>query len=460
MGSRRERNRRMKKIAVLLRILIVSVFVGLILLIGVEIKTVLYKESPKSEQVAVETQKQEQIEQEEVMQEQIDEAIAQAQAAAEEELETSVSENEAEEAEDEEVYEHLDYRAVYSAEVLEKLDSMTQEEKVAQLFFVTPEALTDVDVVIAAGDATKEALEKYPVGGIIYFAQNIVKPGQTRTMLTKTQQLATEIEGMPIFLGTDEEGGKVLRIASNPKFPDAKTDAMGVLAAKGEDAVYEAAKKIGAYMKKYGFNVNFAPDADVLVNETNEVIGDRSFGGDATLVKDMASVYARAMQENGVNACYKHFPGHGGTEADSHTGKAVLDRTLADMKAAELVPFADAKAQGVPFIMASHISVPDIDGDTPACLSSKMVTGLLRDELGYDGIVITDALNMGAISDQYSSGEAAIKALQAGCDMLMMPENFTEAYDAVLKAIDDGTLVPEYVEAAVCRIIDAKLKQE
>lgn len=341
----------------------------------------------------------------------------------------------------------------------ELLSRMTTQEKVAQMFFITPELLTGTENVTAAGDATMAALDRYPVGGLVYFSKNLQTPEQTRDMLQGVQEYATQTQGLPIFLGVDEEGGRVLRVGSNSAFGVPKTEAMGVLAAQQDtEVIRTAADTIGAYLDDLGFNVDFAPDADVITNESNQAIGDRSFGSDPHVVADMAWAYSEGLHQHGILACYKHFPGHGGTVEDTHAGYAYSYKTLDELKEIELVPFQSGCEKGIDFIMVSHVSTPNVTGsDVPATLSGQLVTDLLRQEMGYQGIIITDSMNMGAVSEHYSPGDAAVMAVQAGCDMLLMSDHFEPSYNAVLEAVEDGRIKMEDIDASVSRIIETKL---
>ncbi len=338
---------------------------------------------------------------------------------------------------------------------------MKLEEKVAQMFFVTPELITGVSRVRAAGERTKDALAQYPVGGLIYLAANLENPEQTEEMLSTVQKYMMEQCGFPIFLGVDEEGGRVLRIGSNAEFGVKKTEAMGTLAGKEEPetAVRDAGDTIGAYLSELGFNVDFAPDADVLTNKENRVIGDRSFGKDPQVVAGLAWEFAQGLHDNGIMACYKHFPGHGDTVEDSHKGYAYSYKTWEELAETELIPFRSGSEKGIEFIMVSHISLPKFNGtDIPATLSKSVVTGKLREEMGYEGIIITDSMNMGAVSKHYASGEAAVLAVQAGCDMLLMSRGFEESYRAVLEAVEAGEITEERIDESVRRIMEAKLR--
>ena len=354
-----------------------------------------------------------------------------------------------EETEDEELLE----------QVADIVESMTIEQKVAQLFFIRPEAITDVDVCTAAGEKTKAALNDYPVGGIIYFADNIEDPEQLSEMTKKLQSYAEEIEGVPVFIGIDEEGGSVTRIAQNDNFEVAKFDTMEEIGALGDtEKAYEAGNEIGKYLAEYGFNVNFAPDADVITVPDN-AIGDRSFGSDANAVSQMVLSYARGLSDAGILACAKHYPDHGAVSEDTHKESAIIDKSWDELEDNEIIPFKEVTKEKIPFIMVSHICVPAVTVDEiPSSLSGLLITDKLRGTIGYQGIIITDSLSMGAISDNYSSKEAAVKALQAGVDMLLMPKDFKEAYEGVLGAIEEGTISEERINESVVRIIKEKLK--
>ena len=237
---------------------------------------------------------------------------------------------------------------------------------------------------------------------------------------------------------------------------------MNLIGKSGDtDKAYEVGVTIGTYLSDLGFNVDFAPVADVLTNSENQIVAKRSFGSDSELVTNMVLAEMKGFEETGILSCVKHFPGHGCTIGDTHEGYAYTDKTREELQQEELVPFQEACANGVPFVMVAHISAPNVIGDnTPSSLSPVMITDILRNEWNYDGIVITDALNMGAIVQNYSSADAAVKALQAGADMLLMPENFQEAYQGVLDALENGTLTQEQIDCSVRRILNVKLSMQ
>ena len=348
------------------------------------------------------------------------------------------------------------------AEIKEIMDSMTLEEKVCQLFMVTPEALTGVGTAVQARAATQNAFDTYPVGGVIYFSQNLQNPDQTRKMLSNTQQYAEERMGFPVFLSVDEEGGQVARVGSNAAFGVEKIGNMSDVGSRGDtQEAYEIGSTIGAYLRDLGFNMDAAPDTDVLTNPENQVVKYRSFGSDPELVSRMAAAELKGLNDQGIIGMYKHFPGHGGTTADSHEGYVYVEENLEELKSGALVPFQDGADNGLQVIMVSHIACPEVTGNnTPATLSRELVTDLLREDMGFDGLVITDALNMGAITEQYSSGEAAVAALNAGVDMLLMPADFQAAYDGVMAALENGELTEERIDESVRRILEIKLEME
>ena len=347
------------------------------------------------------------------------------------------------------------------AEIDALLSGMTLEEKVAQLFVVTPEALTGFDgTVTASGDLTRESFAEIPVGGLVYMGDNLENAAQTREMLSDMREISLDRIGLVPFLCVDEEGGTVARISGSGRFDTREYPDMSDV---GETGDPEEARQIGDEMGKYlsdlGFNVDFAPVADVLSNPENGVVKYRAFSSDPKTVAAMTAAFTQGLEAHGVLASYKHFPGHGNTAEDSHLGFAESDADLETLRGRELIPFADGIGNGISMIMAGHISLPEVtDSERPASLSRRVITELLREEMGFDGLVITDALNMGAIADNYTSGEAAVMALEAGVDLLLMPSSFSAAYDAVLEAVSDGTLPEERIDASLRRILRVKLR--
>lgn len=344
--------------------------------------------------------------------------------------------------------------------ILEILDGMSLEEKTAQMFMITPEALTGVGQVVQAGEGTKRALSEYPVGGIIYFSQNLQDPAQVRKMTEQIQAYSLEQTGLPLFLSVDEEGGTVTRFGGNSAFDyDSAADMQAIGASGDTQQAYDLGVRIGTLLSDLGINMDNAPVADVLTNSSNNVVYDRSFGTDCETVSAMALAELEGLKSKGVVGVLKHYPGHGATADDTHEGYAYTDATLEEMKDNELVPFTDGIAAGAEVIMVGHISCPQVTGNNePASLSEVMITEILRNELGYEGIVVTDAMNMGAVSEVYSSADASVKAIQAGVDLILMPADFQEAYRGVLNALQSGEISEERIDESLFRIIKLKLK--
>lgn len=374
--------------------------------------------------------------------------------AAEQSQDTPAVEEQQEEQEPEPVLTEEEKREL---EIDQILQEMSLEDKVSQLFFVRPEALTGVGQAVEAGEMTQNALQAYPVGGVILFSDNIESEEQLRGMLANFHAYSR----YPLFVGVDEEGGTlVARVANSgvaavPSFPD-----MQEIGSTGDpERAYEVGTTIGGYLKDLGFNVDFAPVADVALNPYNQVIGSRSFGADPAVVSQMVSREVTGMQEQGVSAVLKHFPGHGDTSEDSHTEAAVLNKTIEELESMEFLPFQAGMEAGADMVMSGHISVPAVTGDyTPASLSQQILTGCLREKLGFDGIVITDSMSMGAVVNYYDPAQAAVQAILAGNDMILMPQDFQASRQAVLDAVYDQTLSEERIDESLRRIYRVKLK--
>ena len=358
-------------------------------------------------------------------------------------------------------------------EVEAQLQKMTLREKVGQLFYVRPECLDTTihfnlvgTIDQSADDIKKIKLqavnttmrgvnEKYPVGGIILYAHNINDEAQLAAFI---QQIRT-LNGSPL-LCIDEEGGRVARIGNNENFHVEKFESMGAIGATGDSKnAYHCGNTIGTYLNKYGFDIDFAPVADVNTNPDNIVIGARAFSDNPDVAASMVTNYLQGLKDAGVTGCIKHFPGHGDTTADTHFGYAQSLKTWEEMKDCEMITFKAGIAWGTQLIMTAHIATPNVTGsDIPATMSSLILQDKLRGELGYQNIIITDAMEMGAITKQYNNAEAAVGTLLAGADIVLGPQNFVDAFDAVIKAVEDGTLTEERINQSVRRIL--KLKKQ
>ena len=347
--------------------------------------------------------------------------------------------------------------AAQSTQLAEQiLNSMTLEEKLWQLFFVAPEALTGEEAVTESSEALQQALAEKPVGGVILFARNLISREQTMALLADVQSASR----LAPFLGVDEEGGTVSRVGANSAMGVTQLRDMSVYGASGDAAaLYGDLYSLAQSLNTLGFNVDFAPVADVTTGSDENPMKLRSFSSDPERCASMVSVSVGALQDGGVAACLKHFPGYGTATADDHNGSVSLDRTLEQLEQTEFVPFSAGIGKGAYFVMVSHLSVPAVTGDdTPADLSEKLVTELLRNTLHFQNVVITDAHNMGSIAQNYTPAEAAVAALRAGVDMVLMPQDLQEAYDGVTKAIADGVLTEDRIDRSVLRILNVKIQ--
>ncbi len=347
----------------------------------------------------------------------------------------------------------------------ELLATLSTREKVGQLFFIRPDslnaALTQKEINDSKADGVKtitapelELLSQYPVGGFCIFGKNISDPDQLYAL---QQALISGCSITPVFT-VDEEGGPVSRLAKNEKFNLPVFDSAADIAATGDASLArDEGYTIGSYLKKYGFSLNFAPVADVNTNPDNPVIGVRAYGDDPDIAAEMVSAAVDGYHQAGIGCTLKHFPGHGDTSTDTHTEGAVAEKSWEEMLSCEMVAFRAGIAAGADAVMVAHISTPNATQDgLPATLSYQMITGKLRGELGFNGLVITDSLAMDAISKFYSPGEAAVMALNAGADVVLMPNDFTETFDAVVAAVESGTVTEKQLNSSVYRILKYK----
>jgi beta-N-acetylhexosaminidase len=346
-------------------------------------------------------------------------------------------------------------------DVEEQLAKMTLREKVGQMFYVRTEAL---DTTIhwtsytelmplelrEVNDRMKTLCEDYPVGGVILYAWNINDEAQLATLIAQIKAL----NGSPL-LCIDEEGGRVARIANNPNFDVKKYESMEAIGNTGDPAnAYECGNTIGTYLQQYGFDIDFAPVADVNTNPENIVIGPRAFSGDPAVAAPMVTNYLQGLKDAGITGCIKHFPGHGDTKADTHYGYAQTMKTWAEMLQCEMVTFRAGIEWGCQLIMTAHIAAPNVTGaDVPSTMSSIILQDKLRGELGYQNIIVTDAISMGAITNQYSTAEAAVGSILAGVDIVLDPSNYIVAFEAVMSAIDNGTITEDRINQSVRRIL-------
>ena len=339
-------------------------------------------------------------------------------------------------------------------------DMLTLEQKVGQLFIVRPDALdltlsqetindAHADGVTAVTNEMRKTLQQYPVGGICQFGKNIESPSQLARFNADLQAASAT----PLLIAVDEEGGLIARLANNDAFNLPRYASAAAVGASGDPAdAREMGQTIGSYLKTYGFNMDFAPDADVNTNPDNPIIGERAFSSDAATAAQMAAAAADGLRENGILPTLKHFPGHGDTAEDSHTDLAVTYKTREELENCELLPFA--ADTGLHAVMVGHIAAPNVTGDmTPATLSPTLI-GMIPD--AENTLIVTDSLAMDAITAAYTPGEAAVLAIRAGCDVLLMPNSLPEAYAAVLDAVQNGAISEARLDKSVNKILHYK----
>ncbi|TCK98416.1 beta-N-acetylhexosaminidase [Natranaerovirga hydrolytica] len=348
----------------------------------------------------------------------------------------------------------LEEDEAYTDFVQETLNQMTLEEKVAQLFVLELGSLNEGVDIVESNEKVEAFLTQYPIGGVIFFNSNILEVNQTHKLINDLQHAST----IPLFVSVDEEGGRVSRIGNNENMNATQLPNMEVIGqTQNSNHAYQVGEILGKELKALGFNMNFAPVADVNTNPNNPVIGVRAFGSDEQLVGNMVSELVKGMQKEGVAGVLKHFPGHGDTATDTHLERTYVNHNLERLRKIEWHPFESGIEAGVYGIMTAHITLPNvIEDDLPATMSKELLTNHLRDELGFDGLIITDALNMKAISDHYTMGEASVKAVEAGCDILLMPIPFEEGYEGLLQAVENGVITEERIDESVKRILTVK----
>lgn len=329
-------------------------------------------------------------------------------------------------------------------EIDSMMDQMTIEEKIAQMLVVYYSS----DVV---DDNLKERLQTTSFGGIILMQPNI-------TTYEKTKKFVDDLKAnskIPLIISVDQEGGSVQRLQYLEDIEATYIPYMSDLAkANDEDLTYQVGKVMAEELRTLGINVVYAPVADINSNPNNPVIGKRSFGDNSDIVSRMSMILANGLEDNGVIATYKHFPGHGDTDTDSHYSLPVINKSYDELKNLELIPFENAIKNGAKLIMIGHIALPNITGDsTPASLSKKIITDILKNDMGYDGLVITDALNMGALTNDYTNEEIYTKAIEAGVDLLLMPGSMEETINIIKRNISE-----ERINESVKKILTFKYK--
>lgn len=355
-----------------------------------------------------------------------------------------------------------------------KLESMTLEQKIGQMIMPDFRLWNGANHTSLAPEVAR-VIDRFDLGGVILFAENVKETEQTTKLVHDLQEVVKQdaSNDIPLFVTIDQEGGIVTRLGTGTNLPGN----MALGATRNRQYAYDAGEIIGSELHALGVNVNFGPVLDVNNNPGNPVIGVRSFSSDPELVGELGSAMTQGIQDQGVAATAKHFPGHGDTAVDSHYGLPIVDKSLDELRGLELLPFKRAITEGIDMIMTAHIGMPQIEDEVvesergtfplPATLSDDVITGVLREELGYEGIVVTDALNMQAIADNFTEAEAVIKTFEAGVDIALMPTilrseadviKLEAIFEEVIAAVKDGRLSEATIDESVERIL--KLKAE
>ena len=357
-------------------------------------------------------------------------------------------------------------RAADDAVIRYIMETMSLEEKIGQLFIVRPDCLDpeyidddrnpDYKVFTELTGGMKETYKDYPAGGFVLFGKNIVDEEQLVSFNVELHSL----NKLTPLICIDEEGGAVSRIANNENFDVPRYTCMedvGNIDQWGH--TYDVGYSIGDYLRRYGFDLDFAPVADVNTNPDNIVIGERAFGSDPYKASYMVQAFICGMHDTGIMTCIKHYPGHGDTSGDSHFDLTYTNKTWQEMQDWELVTFVGGILVDTDMIMVAHIAAPNVTGsDEIATFSYELVTEKLRNELGYNGVIITDSMEMGVIIDNYDPAQAALNAIKAGVDIILLPQIYKEAFDGIKTAILSGEISEERIDESVYRILSMKFR--
>ncbi|MBJ6362068.1 beta-N-acetylhexosaminidase [Paenibacillus sp. GCM10012307] len=334
--------------------------------------------------------------------------------------------------------------------IKEQISRMTIEQKIGQLMLI---GLNGTSLQTEA----REMIENYHIGGFILYKYNITGPSQALHFLNELKA-SNGGNPVPLWLSVDQEGGKVSRMPEEfVKIPSARS----VGRIENTDYAHGIGQALGNLLQKLGFNMDFAPVLDIDSNPNNPVIGDRSYGRKPQQVVSNGIAVMKGLQSKDIAAVVKHFPGHGDTSVDSHLDLPVVNKSLEELQSFELLPFEEAIKQGADAIMVAHLLIPALDMDYPASISKPVISGLLREKLGYDGVVITDDMMMGGITKHYGLAEAAVRSIQAGSDILLIGHDYKQqkaVLQALLKSVADKTLTEERIDQSVYRILKLKSK--
>lgn len=332
------------------------------------------------------------------------------------------------------------------------IEEMSLDEKIGQMIIAGISGTT-------SNSTTKSLVNTYKVGGFIFYANNLTSPKQTKHLLN---QLKTENENnhLPLFLSVDQEGGAISRLSGDLiNLPTNKE----IGKVNNATYSYEIGKLLGKEVNEFGFNVDFAPVLDVNSNPNNPIIGNRSFGNNHRIVSKLGIQTMKGIQSRGIISVIKHFPGHGDTSVDSHLKLPKVNKGLEELNNLELIPFKNAISNGADVVMVAHILLPKLDAANPSSMSKKIITGILRKQLNFTGVVITDDMTMDAITNNFNIGDAAVKSVKAGSDIMLVAHDYnkiTSTIDVLKSAVKKGEISEERINESVRRIIELKQKYD
>lgn len=327
-----------------------------------------------------------------------------------------------------------------------KLNNMSLSDKIGQMIIIDYRDVTEMNVEL------ENILTKYNPGGFILFKSNIINFNQTKKLLDDIKS-ATNIKSM---ISVDQEGGRVQRLDERVGFT--KYPPMSEIGKTMDvDLAFDLGTKMGAELKSIGVDMDMAPVLDIFSNPQNRVIADRAFGTNSDVVKKMAFAYADGLASEKIIAVGKHFPGHGDSVKDSHIDLPIIDKDLEELKRLELIPFIEAFRQKLPGLMVAHIAVPKItQSNIPASLSKIMISDLLKDDMGYNGLIMPDSLKMKALSNYFTNEDIYLRCISAGNDFLLMPQDIKEAYEIIYRKVNDGIISEERINLSVYKILSTK----
>lgn len=327
-----------------------------------------------------------------------------------------------------------------------KIDNMTLSEKIGQMIMIDFRDAMEMNVDL------EKMLTRYQPGGFILFKSNVANYEQTRKLLTDIKNVGD----IKLMTSIDQEGGRVQRLDERVGFE--KYPPMAEIGKTANpDIAFMLGAKMGEELKNIGIDMDMAPVLDIFSNPENKVIADRAFGTDSEIVKKMALAYADGLTSKKIISVGKHFPGHGDTAKDSHIDLPIAMKDLDELKRLELVPFIEAVRKKLPGIMVAHIAVPKVTGNNmPASLSKIMVSDLLRTDMKYNGLIMTDSLKMKALSNYFTNEDIYLRCIEAGNDFILMPQDITEAYDTIYRNVDKGIIPVDRIDASVYRILSTK----